>query len=84
MTPFGILGCMLLFGHRRVPAFACLYMYSEMGLPVVGHYHIAAPWKVSFKINLLITLEAVSALLLGLYTLWFRFWSTSVLPRHAA
>jgi hypothetical protein len=44
-----------------------------MRLPVLGHYHIAAPWKVSFNINLLITLEAVSALFLGLYTLWFQF-----------
>jgi hypothetical protein len=37
---------------------------------------------VSFKINLFIVLEAVWALLLGLFTAWFQFLSIASLPRR--
>jgi hypothetical protein len=82
MTPFGILGYLLLLRNRRVPAFVCLYIYSVMGLLVLGHYLIAPPWKVSFKINFFIVLEAVAALLLGLFTAWLQFLSTAGLHRR--
>jgi hypothetical protein len=73
MTPFGILGCWLFWlGWRRV-AFLCLYLYAIMGLLVLGHYLIAPPWELSFKINLFILAEAVAALLLGAFTAWLQF-----------
>ncbi len=84
MTPFGVLGYLLFLRGSRVSAFACLYIYSVMGLLVLGHYLIAPPWKVSFKINLFIVLEALSAFLLGLFTAWLQFRSTSGLLRRTA
>jgi hypothetical protein len=83
MTPFGILGYLLLLRDSRVPASVCLYIYSVMGSLVLGHYLIAPPWRVSFKINVFIVLEAVSALLLGLFTAWLQFLSTPGLLRRA-
>lgn len=68
MTPFGVAGYLLYPRGRRTAAFLCLYLYAAMGLLVLGHYLIAPPWRVSFKINLFILAEAVAALLLGLFT----------------
>jgi hypothetical protein len=73
MTPFGIVGYLLFLRGRRTAAFACLYLYAAMGLLVLGHYLIAPPWRVSFRINLFILAEAVAALLLGVVTAWFQF-----------
>ena len=58
---------------RRTVAYECLYLYSLIGMLVLGHYLIALPWKVSFKVNLFIMLEAGAALLLGLFTAWLQF-----------
>lgn len=81
MTPFGILGSILFLRGRHTIAFTCLYIYSIMGLLVLGHYLIAPPWEVSFRINLFIVLEAVSAMLLGLFTAWLQnFRSPGSLP----
>jgi hypothetical protein len=83
MTPFGLAGCLLFLQGRRTAAFACLYLFSLMNLLVLGHYLIAPPWKVSFKINLFIMLEAVGALILGAYTAWLQFQGSRSLPQQA-
>jgi hypothetical protein len=67
---------------RRPAAFVCLYVFSLMNLLVLGHYLIAPPWKVSFKINMFIMLEAVTALVLGGYTTWLQFQGSKGLPRQ--
>ena len=73
MTPFGILGCWLFRRNWRRAAFLCLYLYAIMGLLVLGHYLIAPPWELSFKINLFIIAEAVAALILAIFTAWLQF-----------
>jgi hypothetical protein len=73
MTPCGVAGYLLFLRGRRTAAFACLYLYAMMGLLVLGHYLIAPPWQVSFKINLFILAEAIAALLLGVVTAWLQF-----------
>ncbi len=73
MTPFGIAGYWLYVRGRRALAFACLYIYAAMGLLVLGHYLIAPPWTLSFKINVFILAEAATALLLGVFTAWLQF-----------
>jgi hypothetical protein len=67
MTPFGVVGYLLLVRGYRLSAFACLLLYSMMNLLVLGHYPIAPPWKVSFKINLFILAEAATAMLLAVF-----------------
>jgi hypothetical protein len=76
MTPFGVAGY-LLFLRGRSAAFACLYLYALMSLLVLGHYLIAPPWQVSFKINLFIMAEAIAALLLGMFTAWLQIRRTA-------
>jgi hypothetical protein len=73
MTPFGVAGYVMYRQGRRPAAFACLYLYAVMGLLVLGHYLIAPPWEVSFKVNLFIMAEAVAALLLGVFTARLQF-----------
>lgn len=73
MTPFGVAGCLLYLKGRRRLAYPCLYSFALMNLLVLGHYLIAPPWRVSFKINLFIMLEAATAVLLGLFTAWLQF-----------
>jgi hypothetical protein len=73
MTPFGVAGYLLFLRGRRTAAFACLYLYAVMGLLVLGHYLIAPPWQVCFKINLFILAEAIAALLLGVVTAGLQF-----------
>jgi hypothetical protein len=73
MTPIGLAGCLLFVRGRPTAAFVCLYLLSLMNLLVLGHYLIAPPWEVSFKINLFILLEAATALALGGYTAWLQF-----------
>jgi hypothetical protein len=53
-----------------------------MNLLVLGHYVIAPPWNISFKINLFIMLEAVTALVLGGYIAWVRLHDSEGLPRR--
>ncbi len=72
MTPFGVAGYLLFIRGRPAAAFACLYLYALMSLLVLGHYLIAPPWRVSFKINVFIMAEAVAALLLGAFTAWLQ------------
>jgi hypothetical protein len=72
MTPFGILGCWLFGRGWRRAAHLCLYLYAIMGLLVLGHYLIAPPWELSFKINLFIVAEAVTALVLATFTAWLQ------------
>ena len=62
MTPFGVVGYVLFLRGRSTAAFACLYLYALMSLLVLGHYLIAPPWRVSFKINVFIMAEAIAAL----------------------
>jgi hypothetical protein len=73
MTPIGVAGYLLFLRGRCTAAFACLYLYAAMGLLVLGHYLIAPPWRVSFKINLFILAEAIAALLLGATAAWLQF-----------
>jgi hypothetical protein len=80
MTAFGVAGCLLFLRGRRTAAFACLYLYAMMGLLVVGHYLIAPPWQVSFKINLFILAEAIAASLLGVVTAWLQFRREGIRP----
>ena len=77
MTPFGVAGYVLYLRGRSAAAFACLYLYSLMSLLVLGHYLIAPPWRVSFKINVFIMAEAIAALLLGTFTAWLQMRRTS-------
>src|SRR5271157_4532349 len=72
MTPFGVAGYLFFRRGRRPAALACLYLYAVMGLLVLGHYLIAAPWKVVLRINLFIIAEAIAALLLGTFTAWLQ------------
>ena len=44
---------------------------------VLGHYLIAPPWRVSFKINVFIMAEAIAALLMGTFTAWLQVRRTS-------
>jgi hypothetical protein len=80
MTPFGVAGYLFFRRGRRPAAFACLYLYAAMSLLVLGHYLIAPPWEVSFKINLFIMAEAIAALLLGVFTAWLQFQGESTRP----
>jgi hypothetical protein len=73
MIPFGIAGCVLYLQGRLKPAYVFLQIFALMNLLVLGHYLIAPPWRVSFRINLFILLEAVSALLVGLAAAWLQF-----------
>lgn len=84
MTPFGIAGYFLARQRRWAPAFACLYLYSAMNLLVLGHYLIAPPWEISFKINLFIIAEAATALVLGAFTAWLQFGGKANAPRIGA
>ncbi len=72
MTPFGVAGYMLFLRGRSAVAFVCLYLYALMSLLVLGHYLIAPPWRVSFKINVFIIAEAIAALLLATFTTWLQ------------
>eukprot|EP00048_Salpingoeca_helianthica_P025194 m.38411 g.38411 ORF g.38411 m.38411 type:complete len:166 (-) comp9980_c0_seq1:374-871(-) len=64
MTPIGITGCVLFTRGRRTAAFACLYSFAIMNLLTLGHYLIAPPWDLPFRINFFILLEAFTALML--------------------
>ena len=77
MTPFGVAGYVLFMRGRSAAAFACLYLYALMSLLVLGHYLIAPPWQVSFKINLFIMAEAIAAVLLGMFTAWLQIRRTT-------
>jgi uncharacterized protein involved in cysteine biosynthesis len=68
MTPFGIAAYWLYRRDRRRAAFVASYAYAAMNLLVLGHYLVAPPWRVSPLINLLIVPEAVTAVLLILFT----------------
>jgi hypothetical protein len=48
-----------------------------MSLLVLGHYLIAPPWQLAFKINLFIMAEAIAALLLGIFTAWLQIGRTT-------
>ncbi|WP_206107863.1 hypothetical protein [Paludisphaera rhizosphaerae] len=82
MTPFGLAGCLLFLEGRRTASFVCLYIFALMNLLVLGHYLIAPPWKVSFKINLFIMLEAAAALILGGYMAWVQSQGSTGVPQR--
>ncbi len=67
MTPFGLAGCLLHLEGRKTAAYACLQIFAAMNLLVLGHYLIAPPWKIAFRINLFILLEAAAAVALAFY-----------------
>jgi hypothetical protein len=77
MTPLGVAGYVLFLRGRSAAAFACLYLYALTSLLVLGHYLIAPPWQVSFKINLFIMAEAIAAVLLGMFTAWLQIRRTA-------
>lgn len=69
MTPFGVAGYRFYRDGYRSTAFATLYVYAIMNLLVLGHYLIAPPWDLSFRINLFILAEAATAVVLAGYTI---------------
>jgi hypothetical protein len=64
MTPLLAVGWWLARGGARVWAVGVLWLYGVLSLFVLGHYFYASPSELSFRINLLIGLEAVAAALL--------------------
>jgi len=73
MTPFAVLGYVLYGKGLRTYSYLCLYLYSLMSLLVLGHYRYGSMWEMSFKINLLIFIEAFAAVALITYTIWLQF-----------
>lgn len=69
MTPFAAFGYWYYVKGWHGLARWSLVAYSLMSLLVLGHYLIVPPWNVSFRINLLILIEAVAALALLLHML---------------
>lgn len=67
ITPLGIAGyAWLCVGWRRL-GFGALYLYSALGLAVLGHYWLAPPSAHTAMMNLTIALEAATAAVLGVY-----------------
>ncbi|WP_425397514.1 hypothetical protein [Aeoliella sp.] len=64
MTPFAVFGYWYYKQNWFTLSRVTLAAYSVMSLLVLGHYLIAPPWQVSFRINLFILIEAVAALVL--------------------
>ena len=71
MTPFSIIGYILLKKRKTTIGAICLYIYSIMSLLVLSHYLIAPIWEISLKINSFILLEALSAVFLISYVSYF-------------
>jgi len=68
MTPFGIAAYWLYRSGRERAALATSYAYAAMNLLVLGHYLVAPPWTLSLRINALIVPEALTAVLLIVFT----------------
>lgn len=64
ITPLLLLGWWLARRRHRWPSIAAFWLYGGLSLFVLGHYRFAAPSELSFRINLLIWLEAMTALIL--------------------
>jgi hypothetical protein len=68
MTPFAVAAYLLYRRGRERAAFATAYAYAFMNLLVLGHYLVAPPWRLPLLINVLIGLEAMTAVLLIVFT----------------
>jgi hypothetical protein len=64
ITPLLLLAWWLASQGRRWPAIALFWSYGALSMFVLGHYNFASPAELSFRINFLIWLEALAALLL--------------------
>lgn len=69
MTPFAAFGYWYYLKGWHGLARWSLVAYCLMSLLVLGHYLIEPPWNVAFRINLLILIEALAAVVLLLYVL---------------
>lgn len=72
MTPIGIAGYLLWQRGRRSLALGLLYLYVVMGQLTLGHYFYAPIWDLTWKMNGLILLESITALIFGAYLLWLQ------------
>ena len=72
MTPLAVLGYILYSKGLRRQAYLCLYLYGLMSLLVLGHYRYGSMWEMSMKMNLLIFIEAIAAVVLIAYTMWLQ------------
>lgn len=72
MTPFCIVGYLLFKKKRNALAAVCLCLYSMMSLFVLAHYLIEPIWSISLKINFLILLEALAAIILIVYVAMYQ------------
>lgn len=81
MTSMGIAGYWLWQQSRLSIALTLLYLYVAMGQLTLGHYFYAPLWALTWKINSLILLESLTALVLGIYIAWLQYRTNQVQPR---
>ena len=75
MTPVALFGYWLFSKGLRNYAYLCLYLYALMSLLVLGHYRYGSIGELSIKINLLILIEALAAMVLIIYNFWLQFYA---------
>lgn len=80
MTPIGITGYICWQQGHRTLAFGLLYLYVAMGQLTLGHYFYAPIWNLTWKMNGLILLESLTALILGTYLVWLQVRTTPTFP----
>lgn len=80
MTPLGITGYIFWQQRRRSLAFGLLYLYVVMGQLTLGHYFYAPIWELTWKMNGLILLESLTALIFGAYLVWLQIQTAPTLP----
>lgn len=80
MTPIGITGYSFWQQGRRTLAFGLLYLYVAMGQLTLGHYFYAPIWELTWKMNGLIFLESLTALIFGAYLVWLQIQRAPTLP----
>ncbi|ABW29573.1 hypothetical protein [Acaryochloris marina] len=80
MTPIGIAGYICWKQERRSLALGLLYLYVAMGQLTLGHYVYAPIWDLTWKMNSLILLESLTALIFGAYVGWLQVRTAPTLP----
>ncbi len=70
MMPFGIAGYFQYVKGAFFSSYLCLYAYSMVSLATFGYWLISPPWEMSWKTNVFILCNVVTATALIGFVVW--------------